>query len=179
MSVFARASQLLLQSKSTSSDGIVATTYSDDTIVKGNAHTVVNSATLAGSATINFLVDMSSVDSDKTVFILPCLISSESHRVEFRFYEDTDYTGGTTVETFNPNRLSSTTKQTVFTTGASGSDKGDLLITRNAFATNKDSAETSTYSFLILDKTKKYLAEFENTSVNDTVIDYSTTIFEI
>jgi hypothetical protein len=179
MSVYARASQLLIQSKSTNSDGIVVTTYSDDIIVRGSGHTLANSATLTGSTTINFLVDMSSVDNDKTVFILPCLISSESHRVQFKFYEDTDYSGGTPVATFNPNRLSSNTKQTVFTTGASGTDKGDLLVTRNAFAANKDSAESSAYSFLILDKTKKYLAEFENTSANDTVIDYSTTLFEV
>ena len=122
---------------------------------------------------------MSAVDVDKNVFIYPCLISSSDTRVEFRFYEDTDYSGGTTVTPFNPNRISSKTLQTVLKSGATGSDKGDLLPTRNAFANHKDSAESSTYPFLILDKSKKYIAEFENKEAQTTIIDYSTMIFEV
>jgi len=122
---------------------------------------------------------MSAVDVDKNVFIYPCLISSSDTRVEFRFYEDTNYSGGTIVTPFNPNRISSKTLQTVLKSGATGSDKGDLLPTRNAFANHKDSAESSTYPFLILDKSKKYIAEFENKEAQATIIDYSTMIFEV
>ena len=162
-----------------SKNGIVNTTYADDEIVRGNGHTIVKSQTLAGETTINFLIDMSNVSVNKGVFILPCVISSSDQQVEFRFYEDTDYAGGTPVDTFNPNRNFSDSKETILKTGSTGSDKGDLLITRNAFANHKDSAKSSAYSFLILDKSKKYLAEFENLSASDTIIDYSTMLFEV
>jgi len=162
-----------------SQDGLVVTNYGDDAIVAGDAGVVASSVELGSESTINFLIDMSNVDDDKTVFIYPCLVSSSDTRVEFRFYEDTDYSGGTTVTPFNPNRTSSKSLQTSLKSGATGSDKGDLLLTRNAFGNHKDSKESSAYPFLILDKSKKYIAEFENKEAQATVIDYSTTIFEV
>ena len=55
-----------------SKDGLVMTNYGDDAIVAGNAGAVVSSTTLTSEQTINFLIDMSAVDVDKTVFIYPC-----------------------------------------------------------------------------------------------------------
>jgi len=169
----------ILNSRDTSKTGFITTSYGDDSIVAGKTGVVVSSMNLSSEQTVNFLIDMSSVDVDKTVFIFPCLISSSDTRVEFRFYEGTDYSGGTTVTPFNPNRTSEQTLQTVLTSGATGTDKGDLLPTRNAFANHKDSANSLIYPFLILDKNKKYIAEFENKEAQSTVIDYSTSIFEV
>lgn len=178
MSIFARASQAILKSLATSRNGLVTTTYADDGIVSGVGHAVAGSVDITAGTTINFLVDLSSVDADKYVFSLPVRITSGSQDVDMKVYEGTDYAGGSAVSTFNPNRNASDTKQTVITSGATGTVKGTQFIHRHAFASNQSSGSANSYSFLILDKTKNYLIELTNEGASTTTVDYETMIFE-
>jgi len=168
----------ILNSLSYSKSGVVATSYNDDGIVRGQGHAIASSVTIAGSTTINFLLDLSGVDEDKFVFVLPVSVNSGTEDVKLMVYESTDYSGGTPVTTFNPNRNSSDTKQFAITAGATGSAKGSALIERHAFSSKHFSSESSSYSFLILDKTKNYLVELENLGNAATIVDYSTVIYE-
>ena len=158
--------------------GVVSTTYSDNGVVKGIARLINASTTIGSSATINFLLDLSANDESVWVFALPIGITTSSQTIELRVYEDTDYSGGSSVTVVNPNRRSNSTINMVVKAGATGSDKGNLLITKHAFANFLISGQTEPYSFIILDNTKKYLVEIENQGGTSTTVDYSSLLFE-
>lgn len=112
-----------------SKTGIITTTFEDDERVKG--HNRVYEMSLSLSTGLNyFLFDSSSV-VDRAVFSLPISISAPEGPVSFELFEGGNYSGGVSLATFNPNRLTDFTHQAVLTGGASGSDEGTSLVSQS------------------------------------------------
>ena len=78
MAVSDQTQQLLRRSSSFSFDAIKTTNYADDYTVRGNNYVFSNVIDLAGGATVNFLLDLSSVPSTDGMFILPFAIASSA-----------------------------------------------------------------------------------------------------
>ena len=160
--------------------GFVTTTFGDDYAFRGNGFTINNHITMAGSQTLNFLIDMSNVDSQKTVFSLPIFVASGSNKVVVKVYEGADYSGGTPITAFNINRNSETALQTVITAGASDDvgGKGTQFRTHVAFASNKVSEQSTGLSFIVLNKAQKYLIELVNSEATTTDVEYDSILYE-
>lgn len=110
-------------------------------------------------------------------------LKSSAEQIVMRIYEGTDYTGGDTVSLFNRNRNSANTLQSALTVGATGTDKGTNFITHAVFASStganiRPQSGSSTAS-VIIDTSKKYLVEIENTEASATDVELSIIIFEI
>jgi hypothetical protein len=162
-----------------SNDGkaYIMTTYANDGSVQGIGHNLNNVIIIPATTTINFLMDLSSV-VDKYVFILPMIFNTSSESVDVRVYENTDYTGGTSVPTYNVNRNMSDTTQFVITSGATGVSKGTKFRHNHITANKYSGGESKPVSFIILNNSYNYLVEIENASNNHTYVEYDVTIFE-
>ena len=179
-----QAAQLTLKSASFSNDAIRITTYEDDYTVRGNAFKRNNVVDLAGSTTINFLIDLSAVPLTDGVFVLPVAIQSSEEEVQFRLYEDTDYSGGTPVQLYNVNRLMADSYNLVVTSASTGTDKGTLIRTHAAFGSSTGAAAQNFgtgggLEITILNPSKNYLIELENLGTGTTRLEYDATVFEI
>ena len=124
LTVEAQTTQTLSDSKT----GTVATTFADDNRVKGynRVYELITTLTIGDNY---FLFNMGPV-TGRSVFSLPVKVSAEEGPITFEIYEDGDYSGGTVLSTFNPNRLSSYVHQSILTGGATGTDEGNLLISQ-------------------------------------------------
>lgn len=169
-----------------SEDGIITTTYANDYSTRGNNFMFVNTASIAGETTVNFLIDLSSVPSDNTIFVETISLISSASEVSMCIYEGADYTGGTTVTGYNANRNVSDSYNFVVTTGAtdSGSGKGTLIRKKSAFGSTGVAHTTAGGTaiddkFVILNNTKKYLIELTNEGTDATKVSYSVNTFEI
>jgi len=177
-----KAEQLIVRSASNSFDAMKMTTYADDYIVQGKSFTVNGITTINAETILNFLIKPG---TSVSMFVLPFTIKSQSTYIQVRIYEDTDYTGGTAVSATNRNRISTNTLQATITTGATGSDKGDLIISHAIFGSSLPqgtaySGAGGSANAFILDSSKKYLVEIENTDgSNSTVVEYNAPIYEI
>lgn len=167
------------QGLDTSGYGHITTTYSDDGVVSGIAHTIGVATTISDASSLNFLLDMSAV-TNKDIFILPIEVESDSETILVKVYEDSDYSGGTPVETRNASREHSDTTQFIVTTGATGSDKGTELkpLTRYVFAGFFKTGHGKGYSFIILDTSKKYLVELSVVGTGSSLINVHSLLFE-
>ncbi len=164
-----------------SGKGLIATTYHDDYITKGRKYSIESVATIPAETAVNFLLNLSAVESDYGIYVLPIEVSSESENIVIRIYEETDYSAGTVIPLRNVNRTKSDTTKSIVTSGATGSDKGLLFRTHEVFASSQGNVTNSGSgggSAIILDTNKNYLVELENTGNGSTKIDYSFSIFE-
>jgi len=166
---------------SSSADGLVTTSYSDDNTVRGNSYIFNAIETFAGAGSVNFLVDNSNVPEANAMFILPFVLKSSEETAIIRVYEDTDYTGGTSVTPRNANRNFTDTPNFVVTTGATGSDKGTLIREHAAFATSQGNVIVSgiggAIGNTVLNNSKNYLVEIE--AEGATRIEYDANVFEL
>lgn len=179
----------LTEVTSNAGDGLIATSYEDDYAVQGYEWTVNAVEDIGATAVLQFLLDFSAVPSTDGIFVLPVMIKSSASEVRFRLYEDTDYSGGTTITPWNRNRAFQQAKNFVITGGVvginapTGTDKGTLLPEHAAFAASQGNIQNSaiggTSRPIILDRTKKYLLELENTGGDATTIEYEGLIFQI
>ena len=174
--------QILGDSRSFSRDAFVNTTYSDDYIVRGYAYTLAKVQTLGSSATINFALTPTA--EGFFLFVPPLSVVSQDEYVQIKVYEGGDYSGGTAITPINRNRNSSNTFQSSLTTGATGTDKGTLLITHAAFASSGPAGSSvpdtgGGSDSLILNSSKKYLVEIVNQVASATDVEIDVTLYEI
>ena len=178
---------ILSGQSSTTGNAILTTTYSDDYGVRG-CHYICNCVeSIAANTTKSILLDLSVISENKQVFILPFTGQSGNEEVRITFYEDTNYSGGTTKRCININRTSDNVKGFTLTEGATGSTKGDILTEHVAFGSSasfgpfgSSTAGTASGSApLLLDTTLKYLITFENTGDTATTFECNINIFEI
>ena len=177
-----RQTEIMENVSSTTGGAIITTDCPTDYIVRGrsiscNAIIEIDRGTIA-----NFLLDMTNVPVTDGVIVLPISFQSKSSDVRLKIYEDTDYTGSTSFSCINNNRLSTFAPDFTINRNVTGSYKGVLLKERIAFAATQGNVTTSGGSIagklLILDTTKKYLLELENTGTADTIVEYNLNIFQ-
>ena len=168
---------------SSSRDGLLTTSYADDYIVRGNAFKVNDFFDVAGGASISFTLDPTALTSDQFVFILPITIQSSEERVEFRIYENTDYTGGAVKQYYNANRNFPDSYDFVVHQGTSGTTEGTELQKHVVFASsqgiNESSGQGGSSNALMLNTDYVYLFEITNLGSGSTTVEYDTTIYQI
>ena len=166
--------------------GIVTASFEDDYITRGNRFEFTGKISLDAEGVQNFLVDLSSVPEGSFIYVTPVLFESSATEVDFKLYEDTDYTGGTTVTGYNRNRNYADTYNFVVTTGATGDTKGTEILSRTAFGSTGAPGLASTSrsgvatAAIILDTSKNYLVEFIN--VDDTTatkVTFDEAVYEV
>ena len=118
--------------------------------------------------------------------LLPLLIKSGSEYVKVHIYENTNYSGGASVNAYNVNRLSNDTYGFIITSGATGTSKGTEFITRAVFGSGGASPvgadvsrESGGSNPTIMNPAYNYLVEIENMTSDSTDIEYNADIFEI
>ena len=180
------AIDLIVNQASSSKDGLIVTSYEDDYSVQGCKWNVTTVVELTAGASVNFLVDLTNVPSDQAVFTLPVVFSTAESEVTYKAYESTEtfnYSGGTVVEPWNPNRRTQKAKNFVITTGATGTDKGLEFVEHIAFGSGQGSnispASGGSSSPVIGGVGKKYLFEFTNTGSNTTKVEIDGAVFQI
>lgn len=163
-------------------NGIVATTYADDSIVRGAAFSRSDVIDLPASGTVSFLFDATAFVDEYVYFVPPIYFKSSETEVNLIVYEDTDYAGGTIVPVYDRNRRSGNTISANLTVGATGTDKGTPIIKHAAFAASQgnvqNSASGGSVNPIILDSAKAYLIELENIEASATRVEYDVTVFE-
>ena len=166
--------------------GIVTASFEDDYITRGNRFEFTGKISLGASGSQKFLVDLSSVPKGKFIYVTPVVFESSATEVDFILYEDTDYTGGTSVTGYNRNRNFGDTYNFVVTTGATGSDKGTAILTRTAFGSTAAPGLGSTSrsgvatAAIVLDTSKNYLVEFVNIDTGTaTKVTFDEAVYEV
>lgn len=171
-----------------SGDAVLTTGYDDDSIVRGLGFTFEKNFSILSGATLNILVDYSAwapeEDEYGLIYILPPVFRTTAGPVIVNVYRGTDYTGGTEFDAINPNTTASkTTSGTTFTSGATGSTKGDIVLEYLVGGAGIGPANTAGSStglgFFIRTASDKTLVEVVNNSGNDITFNYSQLLFEI
>jgi hypothetical protein len=103
-------------------DAILTGNYYDDGIERGAAFQIHRRFAIGGSATVKFVLDLSSVDVLKTVRTLPIRMGTNEGQVYVDTYKIESYTGGSEVPAINRNETSSNTAGAVFKSGVASSD---------------------------------------------------------
>ena len=93
-----------------SKNGIVATSYRDDSIVAGNAFANETIRTVATGATTQFFV-LDPTACTGSVFKLPISVNPSTGVVKVKLYEGTNFVGGTALSFINRNRNSDITQK--------------------------------------------------------------------
>ena len=164
---------------SASYDGFIATAYADDYIVRGNGFKANDVLQLSAGQTLAFAVDLSAVDADKTLFVLPVSVQSSSEIVLLTIYEATSYTGGTVKQYYNANRNVSDTYSFVVKQGVTGYETTKPIEKHAALGTGKSSSGVNTTNATIYNSNNVYIYELLNTGNGSTYVTYDTTIYEV
>jgi hypothetical protein len=111
-----------------SEDAILTGNYYDDGIERGTAFQIHRRFTVGASATVKFVLDLTAVDSAKTVRTLPLRMNVNEGQVYVDTYKISSYTGGTEIPSINRNEQSGNTAGAVFKQGitSSGTAGDDL-----------------------------------------------------
>lgn len=167
-----------------SGDAILTTNYSDDYTFKGRRFICNGVEDIATGTSVYYLFNLSAVETDGSVFILPLRAKSSEEEIRIKLYEDTDYTGGTSECIKKVNRKGTYTPNLIITKGATGTTKGDLITEHAIFASSgffgtTTSATGGSSAPLILDQTKNYLIEISNEGAGTTTVEHDFDIFEL
>lgn len=174
----------LFQISSVSEDSIIATTYKDDLIVRGQGRSVRAVFIVANDAFQNIIIDPSL--NPEPIFCLPMIFKTTVGRVDIRLTESANFTytalGASTLYTVNRFGLIAVIAKTKFYSAPT-----DVVITGNKleYTVGQDSTNQSSGGdafagqspFLLL-PTKKYLLQFENKSGATTRINWHIDFYE-
>lgn len=177
----------LSKQSSFSGDAVLTTNYEDDYTVRGNKFHRSEIVTTTQAENFFFLLDMSSVPSENSIFVLPFIIQSKEADVEVYIYRDTDYTSidATEIQFYNCNENISDDYDFVITSGTSanysGTNKGTTIRHHIAFASSQGfytgSGSGGSSDPIILDTSKNYLVEFVVSGA--TRIEYDADLFQL
>lgn len=148
-----------------SEDAVLTTNYLDDNIVAGRIFGIGLAQSLTADTPIYFTSEC--LSDINALFLLPIQITPTEGFLILNIYEDTEYTGGTTITATNRNRTSDITSSVTIKLGAVGTEKGTLLGLTKIFGvagTNQSSGggESATSNSIVLDTSKRYLYELTN-----------------
>lgn len=169
---------------SASKNGLVATTYRDDYIVRGRSFAneitrTIDVSSLTNS-TENFVLDVSACDCTQ-IFKMPILITPTNGFVIVNLYEDTNYVGTESLTFIDRNRLTANSTDISLKGGATGTVKGTKLLSV-VFGTdetrqNAGGGTGTSANFLILNPNMNYL--FEVIYSDDCTCGYNMEIVEV
>lgn len=171
---------------STSGEGVIATTFSDDYGARGKKWSCNGKFTVLAGATLTFLLDLCNLPDCSNLRIDPIVFSSSATEVEMRKYEDTDYAGGDVLQCRNINRRTENadTYNFIITSGATGTDKGTQFSIHTAYGSSGNPSQpvssgiggnNSPYS---LNKEYNYIIEFENLGDETTKVEFEGFVYE-
>lgn len=173
---------VLLNALSTSKDGIIATTYKDDYINRGNCFSISNNFEISAAATRYIALDPTGYEGFAVVVFPPKFQTTYGY-VTVNILIDTDYTSETELTLINRNANSSNTAKTKLYDNATGDIEGtsfsqDLV----GYGVTNQSSGGGTNVFhepLWIDKTKRYALKIQNNSGKDIIFNIKFVIFEI
>lgn len=173
---------------SASGDAIVATSYADDGITRGQAYLFEKNFAIGSGTTLNILFNYTTYTPSGSqigqIYVMPPTFSTTAGPVTVNIYRGTDYTGGTEFDALNPNTLApNTTSETTLTTGPTGSVKGTLvleyLVGGASQGNQSASGSASGIAFFVRDNTTKTLIEIVNSSGSAITFHFGQVFYEI
>jgi hypothetical protein len=191
-----RSNQYLRRVRSNAADGILTTDYANDYIARGYGFALEENFSISSGSTLYLLIDYStytdfSISSTDNiaearvgvVFVLPPRMATTAGPVQVNVYRGGDYSGGNATLYSKRNTLSDIDPQITMTEGASGTDKGTLVLSYliGSSSTNQDSGGGVKEGIVpfIRDNTGQTLVEIVNESGDDITFSYGQTFYEI
>ena len=179
-----QAAYIAPQQQSFSGDGIIATTYSDDYITRGDCYNIVSRQTIASGATVKNVLDLTGVSSSRFIFVLPVSITSSGGYIKADTYAISSYTGGTAKAFVNANSTSNRTAQSVYKYGitssdAKGADVREYVVGGGSNPASSRGGAASGANALILNNTKKICFEMTNTTTGSVDVSVALVVYEI
>lgn len=108
---------------------ILMTNYLDNYIAAGRLYMLTTDLDMTADTPL-YYTSYTPSSSGITSYLMPIILNPTAGYITLYIYENTQYTGGTPAPSFNRNRRSNNNYVSTVLSGASGSVKGDLIMTR-------------------------------------------------
>jgi len=180
--------QINPKQSSYSGDGIVTTDYARDGVIRGVGFGFERNFAIANGATLNILIDYTTFIPTSSmmgqIVVMPPFFQTSVGPVTVNIYRNTKYSGGTPFECINLNTLSKKrTSATTFTTGPTGSVKGDVVLEYLVGGVSQGNQSASGtaggIAFFLRPNKSKTLIEVVNGAAADIVFHFAQVIYEI
>lgn len=173
------------QHLSQSGDAVLITTYDGDATVAGSGFVMKKSFSMTNAQVLSFLIDYTTYhptpDQSGQVYVMPPAFKSTDGPVHVAIYRGTDYiAGATALHLYNPNTSHPKTESaTQFTQGATGSNKGTVVLEYLIGGDGASGGDDGGGSFFIRPNTGKTLIEVTNSSGGNITFNWFQQLFEI